>query len=304
MLTTNYKNLKICFVDNGSDDRSVEYVRALRDSRLSIVELEKNLGWSGGNNIGATHCKDCSYLIFINNDIAVTDTNWLRKLVNSMESNPKIGVAQPLIHNADGSICAGFSLGRLGFSKMRTSYGDSKPLFYVSGAAMVTRADLFFRLGGFDESLFFFQDDVDYVWRALLAGYKACIFTSSRVYHFVGKSIGSDPYARALKGYYLIRNSVWVMFRNYTWSNFLRFLPLTMLATTVSFLFRALLDKEILRLKGIILGLADGILHMNRIATGRVIRDRKEAEVLKQMDVKTDIDLIAPWIRLIFKVEL
>jgi|Deesub1362A_J573_1020465.scaffolds.fasta_scaffold00355_24 hypothetical protein len=303
LLATNYNNLKICFTDNGSTDNSVEYVRSLRDSRVLIVELKENFGWSGGNNRGAKHCKDCEYLVFINNDVAITDANWLIKLINLMELNPKIGVAQPLIHNADGSVCAGFSLGRLGFSKMRTSYEDDKPLFYVSGAAMVTRTNLFFKLGGFDESLFLFHDDVDYAWRVLLAGYSGAIAKSSRVYHFVGKSVGSNPYAHALRMYYVIRNNIWVMFRNYTWSSFLIFLPLTMIASITSFFLRALRDKETLRLKSIISGLIDGILHMNRTPTGKVIRKCKETEVLKMMDVKTDIDLLAPWVRWLFKIE-
>ena len=45
------------------------------------------------------------------------------------------------------------------------------------------RRDLFLRLGGFDQDFFAYFEDVDFGWRAWLAGYRITLVTSSVVRH-------------------------------------------------------------------------------------------------------------------------
>ena len=68
---TTYKNKRIVFVDNGSDDGSVDAVQNLFP-KVEIIRSEKNLGYAGGNNFGFKSTKNkADYTIFINNDTYV-----------------------------------------------------------------------------------------------------------------------------------------------------------------------------------------------------------------------------------------
>ena len=56
-----------------------------------------------------------------------------------------------------------------------------RDVFYVSDAAMFVRADLFHELGGFDASRFPGAEDIDFCWRARLAGARVLVAPEARV---------------------------------------------------------------------------------------------------------------------------
>ena len=68
--------------------------------RLKIVRNSKNFGYSLGNNIGFEHAKG-KYIVFLNND-TTADPLWLTALVDIMEKDETIGLAQSMILKIDG----------------------------------------------------------------------------------------------------------------------------------------------------------------------------------------------------------
>ena len=59
---------EIIVVDNGSDDGSKEALSKLHD--IQLIALEKNLGYSGGNNVGIKEAlkRGSEYVLILNND--------------------------------------------------------------------------------------------------------------------------------------------------------------------------------------------------------------------------------------------
>jgi GT2 family glycosyltransferase len=88
------EKLQVIMVDNGSTDGSVSYVKNSYPL-VEILEINKNLGFAGGNNAGAKAAKG-DYIAFINNDCAV-EKGWLLNLINVLKEkeakNIKIGGA-------------------------------------------------------------------------------------------------------------------------------------------------------------------------------------------------------------------
>jgi GT2 family glycosyltransferase len=88
------ERLQVILVDNGSTDESVYYVKN-NFPLVEILEINKNLGFAGGNNAGAKAAKG-DYIAFINND-CVVEKDWLLNLINTLkekeEENIKIGGA-------------------------------------------------------------------------------------------------------------------------------------------------------------------------------------------------------------------
>lgn len=102
VLATDYPNFEVIFVDNRSTDGSFDKVReAFSDLRLRFVKLDRNIGYAGGNNVGAG-LSTWKYLVFLNNDIVVSK-EWMNEMVKYMEKDPTVGACQPIIYSLENS---------------------------------------------------------------------------------------------------------------------------------------------------------------------------------------------------------
>jgi len=66
----------------------------------------------------------------------------------------------------------------------------AQPVDWVSGAAMMVRAQLVASIGGFDENYFLYFEETDLCFRAARAGFATWYFPESRVMHIMGQSTG------------------------------------------------------------------------------------------------------------------
>ena len=84
--------------------------------------------------------------------------------------------------------------------------------FATTGAAMVARAEIFRRLGGFAESFFAYYEDTDWCWRARLAGLSIRYEPAGVVHHVGGASTGGPFSARVQ--FLAARNRIHMLTRN------------------------------------------------------------------------------------------
>lgn len=80
---------EVVLVDNVSQDNSAEIVKD-RYPWVRIVRNSRNLGFAGGNNV-AMRETSADYVVLLNNDTSV-DRQWLAKLVEAADRDPKIGI--------------------------------------------------------------------------------------------------------------------------------------------------------------------------------------------------------------------
>ena len=74
-----FKDFETILVDNGSTDRSVEFVSERYGDFVRLLQHSKNLGVAAGNNTGIRSSRG-RFVIFLNND-TVAQPDWLEKLV-------------------------------------------------------------------------------------------------------------------------------------------------------------------------------------------------------------------------------
>lgn len=231
VLATDYSNFEIILGDNHSDDDTVSWIRQTWPT-IKIVELDDNYGYAGGNNRAAASASG-DILIFLNNDAAV-EPNWLTPL-NTMFGSSDADLIQPKLKSwkdpdfFEYAGAAGGYIDRLGYPFCRGrlfdtvekdggQYDQPAPLFWVSGAALAIRANIFSELGGFDEEFEFHMEEIDLCWRAHHAGYRCYSQPESVVYHLGGGSLeASNP----RKTFYNYRNSLLMLVKNYTGNLFL-----------------------------------------------------------------------------------
>ena len=182
------QSFECLFIDNGSTDDSVEFVRK-NFPWVKIVESKTNLGFTGGNNLGARGAKG-EFLVFLNYD-TIVDKDWLSPLLEAFKQ-PLTAAAQSKVlfesernrintlgtdtHITGLTVCKHIFEADRGFVKNEDVSG-------FSGCSVMMPKNLFKKLGGFDEDFFLYLEDTDIGWRARLAGYKIVAVPASRVYH-------------------------------------------------------------------------------------------------------------------------
>lgn len=196
VLKNSYPNFEVLLVDNGSTDRSVQPVkdRYGADPRLKIIESNKNLGYSGGNNLGFEQSKG-RYIVFLNNDTTV-ESDWLIHLVEALEHDSTIGIAQSLIYSMDkksiqsaGWLYSDYLIKKYALCADRPANLQFKPVFDISftcGASMIIRREILDEMGAFEPSVPFFYDDTLLTLKTRLLGKRAVTISASKMCHASG----------------------------------------------------------------------------------------------------------------------
>lgn len=227
-------NFKIIFVDNGSEDDSVDFLEEnyseIFADRLEIVKLETNTGFAKGYNIGiekALADEKIGNVIILNNDTKL-DERCFEALENCAKKYPRAGSIQPKVLNFfDQSKidCAGILLSADGVATNR-GYGEKDggkfdgeiEIFGANGtASLFTRAALEeTRINAgeyFDNSFFAYYEDADLAWRMRLAGFRSYFCPGAKVFHV--HSATADKIS-GFKAYYLNRNRFFTLIKNYS----------------------------------------------------------------------------------------
>jgi GT2 family glycosyltransferase len=234
VFNTTYSDFEVLFVDNGSADNSLEFVRARYSENLkfTIIENKKNYGFALGNNLGARLARG-KYLIFLNID-TIVDNNWLNEISIIMNSDKSIGAAQCKLRLLDSPQLldsTGHDMDWFGIAFVRGhnqvdkgQYDKLSEIFGATGAALVIRRDIFNRLEGFDPDYFMLFEEDDLCWRTWISGYRVLFIPKAIVFHKSGAS-------RTTKGLYLNlylsrRNRLISVLKNYEMKNVIRFFPI------------------------------------------------------------------------------
>jgi hypothetical protein len=215
---------ELIVADNASTDGSRQ---AVHNEKIQWIQLDKNYGFTGGYNRAFEKLDGYKYYVLINSDIEITE-GWLETLTDFMEKHPEASACQPKIlsyANKDHFEYAGAGGGfidRWGFPLCRGrilscieedkgQYDSPIQCFWASGACMVVRSDVWRRLGGLDEEFFAHMEEIDFCWRASLAGGQIWCVPQSKVYHVGG---GTLPNNSPRKLYLNYRNNLLMLWKN------------------------------------------------------------------------------------------
>ncbi len=208
--------LEIILVDDASTDDSVAYVRA-HFPGVRVLVLERNSGLAAACNRGAAQARG-EIIALLNNDTEV-EPNWVEALVDALARHPWAGAAaskmllfdrRNVLHSA-GDIMGidGIPRNRGVWEEDRGQYDEQRVVFGGCGGAVAYRREVWEALGGFDEDLFMYLEDVDLAWRMQLQGWGTVFAPEARVYHHLSAT-GGGP----LASYYTGRNTIWVIAKN------------------------------------------------------------------------------------------
>ncbi len=224
-----YKDFDIFLIDNETSDSSFALLQKLAPG-LRIFRREHNDGFAGGNNAALKVAIDEGYefAMLLNMD-TVSDPEAVGRLVEGMKAESKAGAIQARlmlwpdkeiinsIGNTTHFLGFGFSLGyREGLAKAPAFRTE---IAYPSGAAVIFRCSSLKEVGLLDEVMWMYNEDQDLGWRLWLAGWSCLMEPTAVVYH-------KYEFSRSITKYYWMdRNRVIAMLKNYHWLTLLLVAP-------------------------------------------------------------------------------
>ena len=168
---------EIVVVDDASTDKSVEFLRNLKE--IKLIKHKINRGFAASVNTGVRSVK--SELVCLINSDVIPENNFLEKTLKHFEDDKVFGVS---LHEEGYGYAAGkFENGFIIHKSLRASK-DSKETFWVSGGSGIFRRSIWMKLGGFNEKLFkFYWEDIDLSYRALKRDYVLLWEPEAKVFH-------------------------------------------------------------------------------------------------------------------------
>ncbi len=211
VMNSDYPNLEIILVDNGSKDDSLVRFREAYD-QINIIELTENEGFTGGYNAGIRKADEggADYVFLLNND-TIIDKNSLSLL---LDAGWDISVPKITFYDSPTTIWAAGARWRsipptikmIGYQKPDgPEYNSSRPLDYTTGCALLVKKEVFDKILGFDPRYINYMEDYDFSYRAREAGFTIGYVPQASVLHKVSRSLGEGSEQR---WEYLGRNTV------------------------------------------------------------------------------------------------
>ena len=222
---TNLLEYDLFVADNGSSDNSIELIKN-KFPQVKTILLNQNYGFAEGYNRALSQIES-NYYILLNSDVEVSN-NWLDILYEYMELNTDIAACQPKIksyYDRDSFEHAGaaggfidkygfpFCRGRIfnSIEQDRGQYDFKTDVFWATGACLMIRSEVFWKVGGFDNEFFAHMEEIDLCWRLNSRGYRVTCKPQSVVYHVGGGTLNSSS---PQKTYLNFRNNLLLLYKN------------------------------------------------------------------------------------------
>src|SRR5262245_46003674 len=236
-----HPRLGVVAVDNGSDDGTLELLRqALGEGR--VVALGENRGLAGAL-AAATElapARAADYLLLVHDDAALAPDAVERLLegAEGIKGVERVGVVGPKIVDWDDPRIlreVGRSTDRFGhpYSPLQDGeldqgqYDRVLEVLFVSSVVMLVSREAWQRTGPFDERFWGHHDDLDFCWRARLAGFRVLMTPLATARHRDASARGERPAEEPRRStrYYAERAALASMLKDYGVLTLLWLLP-------------------------------------------------------------------------------
>lgn len=195
VIQTDYPNFDVVVVDNASVDGSVDFLKK-EFATVKVVESKENLGFGRGNNLGVEKFPNYDAFLFLNNDVSVPK-DWLRKLVDVLNSKEKIAAVGPKVLYSKDVVggkrvvnSAGIQVTKhfIGYDRYcdeddRSEFDVTEEVDALMGGAFLVKKSVFDEVGGFNKKMFLYYEDIDLALRIRDLGYLIYYCGTSEIYH-------------------------------------------------------------------------------------------------------------------------
>ncbi len=231
LLKISFPSYTIILIDNGSKKEERDKLeKFLEDHNIEIICNDKNLGFTGGNNVGLEFAlkQDFTHFMLLNNDTIVSE-GFLEPLVSEFINNQEIGAVQPKINylsepdtiwnfGGDFNRITGNTKSRFQKTRDTIKRGISSETDWITGCCILVSRECIEDVGLLDNRYFAYYEDVDWSFRMKERGYLIRCISDSIIYHAVGASGKSKSTREGQRSpeiiRYVIRNHIFLVRRH------------------------------------------------------------------------------------------
>ena len=187
---------RVYVVDNASPDDTAQRISD-EWAGVDLVPMGANRGYAAAVNAG-TAAGTGDVVVVLNNDVEC-DPDFLEQLVAPLVAGPRLGMTTPLLLRPGREKVDGAGLlvdatiaawPRLQGRPVSESGARDGVHAGPSGAAGAFRREALEAIGGFDERIFLYGEDLDAVLRVRAAGWEAALALEAVAVHVGGASTG------------------------------------------------------------------------------------------------------------------
>ena len=180
-------------VDVASQDESVQILRAPGGPVSEVISVPSGTGFAAAVHVGVDAAGASDWVWVLHDDCA-PEPGALRALLESAADQPSVAIVGPKVLGWDEPrrlLEVGVSISRSGrrytglepLEQDQGQYEGQREVLAVGSAGLLVRRAVWDILGGFDRALRLFREDVDFGWRANLAGHRVVVVPEAVVHH-------------------------------------------------------------------------------------------------------------------------
>lgn len=197
------RRVEVVVVDNASSEPVAGMVRA-EFPAVRLIASRRNLGFAAGTNLAFDQATgELQWLL--NPDCELPEPTALERLAARLEAAPEVAALGARLLLPDGTEqrppatfpTAAAAVADL-FHRRPNSVQDPNagPPPYLCGACLLTRSEVWRRVGGLDPGYFMYFEDADWCRRVVAAGWDLAVDRSVTVLHHEGASYGGRAFIR------------------------------------------------------------------------------------------------------------
>lgn len=202
------KKIHVYVIDNASTDNTLRILKTFRNdsgekfASFHIIEEKENWGFGKANNIAFEKGKS-ELVCFLNVDTEVFEDTFI-ELEKSVESS--------------GEDVAVWEFRQFPYEHPKAYDILTHETTWVSGAAFAVRREIYRKVGGFDEKIFMYAEDVDLSWRIRSLGFKLHYVPEVKIVHYSYESPGE---IKPTQHVYSVIYNLLLRYRFGNWKNIL-----------------------------------------------------------------------------------
>lgn len=216
VLDSSMQDFDVYVVDNASADGSADAIEEAYGDRVILIRNKENLGGSGGFNTGlrAARQQGYPYYMCVDNDIVMDEHN-IENLHRFLEEHHEAGIVGSKICRMQhperlqelGAVLDFEKCTHVPYYKDHLDNEDIPEVQdcdYVPACSLMVRDVVIDKIGLLPEENFIYWDDMEWCYKAKLAGYQVAAYREAKVLHDMGTNSGDTYFST----YYFWRNRI------------------------------------------------------------------------------------------------
>jgi hypothetical protein len=226
-----FEDFRVVVVDDASSDDTAQWMAAHWPD-VDLVVHPHNRGVTAALNTCLEAGADSEMVALLNNDVEL-EPDCLAELVAALDEHPEAGCScakllafedRSVLDGAGDTYTWGGEANRRGQGERDVGqYEEPQEVFSACGAVAVYRRSALDAVGLFDARLFALYEDVDWGYRAQLAGWGCRYVPTAVAFHMGSATLGKGASDFAL--FHNWRNQIWVVAKNHPAAALVRHAP-------------------------------------------------------------------------------